>query len=582
MESKLVGYIKGRFFVARYQRGYRWGQDEVKRLLDDMWEHQDKEYSLQPIVVKQRQEGDQEAWELVDGQQRLTSIYLILNYMKQAGLGGPGPMYEIHYETRAKSEQYLRHPNESESDDNIDYFHIWRAWECVDKWFKEVDVGERHFRAITLYRSFFKSVSVIWYEAPSHLDATALFTRLNIGRIPLTDAELTKAQILSQLPDKALSQRTLELAAEWDRIERDLYRPDVWAFITRAKPENYPTRITFLIDTLVDAIEKKPRGGVRPSYSTFETLKKQIEEKGAEALWGQVIDLHGLILGWYEDRDLYHKVGYLVAAGSKSFTDLVVLAQGSEKSVFEAQLDEEIRKSLDLSPSQVAELNYSNNADKYKCLRLLLLMNVETVRKIAEKNAESSERYSFGMHHAESWSLEHIHARNTEGFKEVDPWKRWLQEHREALAALPNDGEKLQDKLIQEVDDCLSNTMETRLEKFEELAEKVTHFFTLSDDEEDVDSMGAITNLALIPKGANSSLSNAVFEVKRRRILKLDRKGASIPICTRRVFLKYYTEDGIQQMHFWGPQDRENYLQAMISSEHGVLYKHLKTERDPQ
>ena len=61
-----------------------------------------------------------------------------------------------------------------------------------------------------------------------------------------------------------------------------------------------------------------------------------------------------------------------------------------------------------------------------------------------------------------------------------------------------------------------------------------------------------------------------MFEVKRQRILDLDRKGAYIPICTRQVFLKYYTDADAQQVHFWSTQDREAYLATILSSDSGV------------
>ncbi len=93
LELKLVGNIAGRFFVARYQRGYRWGSDEVQRLLDDLWEHRAKAYSLQPVVVKER---CGEEWEMVDGQQRLTTLHLILTSMKQTGLQNVGPIHVRH------------------------------------------------------------------------------------------------------------------------------------------------------------------------------------------------------------------------------------------------------------------------------------------------------------------------------------------------------------------------------------------------------------------------------------------------------------------------------------------------------
>ena len=61
-------------------------------------------------------------------------------------------------------------------------------------------------------------------------------------------------------------------------------------------------------------------------------------------------------------------------------------------------------------------------------------------------------------------------------------------------------------------------------------------------------------------------MSNSVFEVKRRQIIALDRRGSYIPVCTRNVFLKYYTDAGAQQLHFWGPRDREGYLDAMLDA----------------
>ena len=77
--TKLVGEISGYFIIPAYQRGYRW-DEEVKMLLDDLNEiTEGKEYCLQPIVV--RALGD-EKYELIDGQQRLTTLFLLLNYIK--------------------------------------------------------------------------------------------------------------------------------------------------------------------------------------------------------------------------------------------------------------------------------------------------------------------------------------------------------------------------------------------------------------------------------------------------------------------------------------------------------------------
>jgi uncharacterized protein with ParB-like and HNH nuclease domain len=56
LETKLVGLIQGKFYIPSFQRGYRWGHDEVTRLLDDVYSNGTKNYCLQPIVVKRREE----------------------------------------------------------------------------------------------------------------------------------------------------------------------------------------------------------------------------------------------------------------------------------------------------------------------------------------------------------------------------------------------------------------------------------------------------------------------------------------------------------------------------------------------
>jgi hypothetical protein len=124
LEPRLVGDITGHFFVPGYQRGYRWGRYEVLHLLRDI-EQNDGSYFLQPVVVKQL-DGQ---WELVDGQQRLTTLYLILQYI-QEHLPTQTPKYTMEYETRPESDAYLDDTSDALHLD-IDFFHIWQARQCI-------------------------------------------------------------------------------------------------------------------------------------------------------------------------------------------------------------------------------------------------------------------------------------------------------------------------------------------------------------------------------------------------------------------------------------------------------------------
>lgn len=77
LETKFVADISGSFYIPSYQRGYRWSETEVVRLLDDIYQNGKKNYCLQPVVVRKKEDR----YELIDGQQRLTTLYLIYKYM---------------------------------------------------------------------------------------------------------------------------------------------------------------------------------------------------------------------------------------------------------------------------------------------------------------------------------------------------------------------------------------------------------------------------------------------------------------------------------------------------------------------
>jgi hypothetical protein len=537
-----VGDITGEFFVAAYQRGYRWGEHEVRQILDDIRDSEGT-YYLQPVVVKARDDG---SWELVDGQQRLTTLYLIFQYLRGSHLPSAAANYSITYETRPGSKAYLDHPIEASASTNIDFFHMFRAYRCIDRWFAAFEHRTTH-EATRLYGALFDRVKVLWYEAPASVDSTDLFTRLNVGRIPLTDAELVKALLLSHgQAGPGGTDRSLEMAAHWDGIERDLRAPEVWAFVT-GEAEEEATHISLVLDTLAGGA----RGRERPLFQTFEALRGRIESD-PHGFWRDVVDLHSLVLGWYEDRDLFHKVGYLIAVG-RTFQQLVAMSREKGRSAFESSLDDEIRSHLGLTASELADLTYRTSR---RTSDVLLLMNVETVRSM--KN--SAERYSFRAHAAGLWSLEHIHAQSAEALNTVEQWTAWLRYHRGALGELPDVDEDRRARLVGLIDEALSTGV-TR-QTFGTVERELAAVFS-PDGESDGADVHSIGNLALLDHRDNAALNNSVFEVKRRDIIRRDKEGAYIPVCTRNVFLKYYTEGGNQQLHFWSVEDRRAYLAAM-------------------
>lgn len=549
LETKLVGDIQGHFYVPNYQRGYRWGKSEVDTLLNDINEYGGKikktdndNYCLQPVVI--RNLGDK--LELIDGQQRLTTLYLIYVYMNKVSHGFMSePRFTLSYETRNESVEFLKNPDEAKCNDNIDFFFIYNAYKTIEDWFSQKEKPQSTLTNINKY--FDECVKIIWYEVPDTENSIDLFTRLNIGKIPLTSSELVKALFLKDESENAIRQE--ELSLEWDNMEKELHDEEFWGFLTNSDTDNYPTRI----DLVLDLISRKQYGD-KEIYRTFFYFDNELKSgKSLENIWDEIQHNFLTLKEWFSDHEFYHKIGYLIASESKTLIDILNDYADKSKTEFRQYLDESIKESVNFKKAY-DELDYEHDYNDIK--KLLLLFNIESVRQIDDRK----RRFPFGRHKKEDWSLEHIHAQHSEGLKTNEKIAEWLKAHIKSLQSIGG-----QDGLISEMEQLVKSIEEnpktTKVRKqFDPLQQQVVN--VLSPKGEDLEYIHQLSNMALLSSGQNSAVSNYTFDAKRNLIIEMDKKGSYIPFCTKMVFLKYYSAEDAN-LHFWGKSNRDDYSNAM-------------------
>ena len=544
LETKLVGDIQGSFFVPSYQRGYRWGEEEVIRLLDDIYSTEGKRnYCLQPVVV--RNNGDK--FELIDGQQRLTTIYLIYKYMNDASFGFiDEPKFSLSYETREKSESFIQTVDMSRKNENIDFWFICNAYAAIKNWF---EARERKSTITDFNKYLDEIVKIIWYEVGENEDAISLFTRLNIGKIPLTSAELVKAMFLSSSNNQIDREKQEEISLQWDNVERELHNDSLWYFLTNNNDAYYQTRI----DLILDLISEKPAAN-REKYYTFFKIDEMRKEMPLPDVWRRIQQTFLILKDWYENHELYHKIGYLIASEKLALQQIYSSAFGKTKKEFRNVLDKWIRDSIAIN-GNYADLSYDKPNEYKRISTLLLLFNVESVRQNGEQSQWFPfDKFKFNRKGKVAWSLEHIHAQQSEGMRTQEVWKEWLTLHIPSVRAVAED-----DELIDAMNAAIENH---KLERtgFEVLQQKVTELLSVQGNIEYRHSIG---NLALLKSGDNAALNNSTFDVKRNLIIAMDKEGQFIPFCTKMVFLKYYTPSAENQLHFWGEADRIAYIEAI-------------------
>ena len=618
------------FYIPAYQRGYRWTQQQVKDLLKDILEFSGKKgnasiYCLQPLVIVKRLSDEdsvmkriheakdlnevrhllKEQWEVVDGQQRLTTIRLILEVLQQPHF------YDIEYETRKNSASFLdgimNGIPDSNVKENIDYYYIKQAVNCTNNWLKGKDIDR--FRNVLLHQ-----VKFIWYETQEN-NPKEVFTRLNIGKISLTNAELIKALLLnkSNFPNDGYSTvrlRQQEIAMEWDVIEYTLQSNEFWLFLNEPGNER-STRIDFIFDMICqedmlhckDDQEIQMNGDLktfRYFNHYFETQKQK--EEAIQTIWEKVKEIFQTLQEWFDDKELYHYIGFLICIGKSVNRIYRQWTRYATKSAFrENYLMKAIKESIRYK--DIENTVYEVDAEvpqefkggvKQNCRPILLLHNLQTVinqNNVLAENKKYREgvfyKFPFHLYKSEDWDVEHIDSNTENKLNDIQSQREWLlnayfglqgEAFKEIRKNIKDFFEKFTGKNYEQSED--PDKQKARNERFEELRssiDDITGNIRLSQIEKN-----KIWNFALLDSSTNRSYGNAIFPAKRRVIIgkdqgkrffppTVDENGAIveckvqegqssfIPPCTKSVFLKYYNAAS-SDFNTWNKEDAIAYM----------------------
>ena len=553
------------YYIPNYQRGYRWGKDEVSKLLDDIWDfashRKSKFYCLQPLIILPHEPSDAEKtalYEILDGQQRLTTLNLIVHYINEHFRGNKKyPEMYLHYQTRPESSEAFssirigedsRVQMEDRLKPSIDFWHIKHAYGYIHSWFSEKAEDDR-FNDNTFQEVFLDKVKVIWYEIDRGEDPIKVFERNNIGKIPLTDVELIKAFILkaNKRSDSNHLRRQLEIAREWDEIEQGLRNPNLWAFIFGNKPMPDICIGQLFVVALGREDEKKPK--------IYDLVEEELEKNEGylKGLWRDVKNLYSMIVDWYHDHKVYHYIGYLTQMGVKVQSIRALISEDDTK----AQFIDKLRSKI--SEGEIQKLHYTQKDGFYKLSKgekskelyggkevcsLLLLYNIELCLREG-----STERFPFETLQVEGekrimWDIEHIDSQTPREIQSKKEQNVWLEATREALGS----------KMTQELGDRITKYISqesNEQENFEALREKLQE---LAEEKEDEYSQ-SIGNLALLDAGTNRSYGNSLFISKRAEVQKREQQGQFIPQGTKIAFMKYFTGSRLA-LDKWGTEDK--------------------------
>ncbi len=586
------------FFIPDYQRGYRWEKQQAIDLLEDIYafalktSHTSEEiYCIQPLVVSEKADDILEkckrpestledikkyikgSWTVVDGQQRLTTIYLLLSCL------GIDDRYEIDYCTRIGSKDFLaniKSKNSADAESNVDYYHMYLVYSTINEWIDSKEVQDPSVRKEIL-DALLNQVNFIWYQV-DEADEISVFTRLNIGKIPLTDSELIKALFLnranfrieSDADEKQLEAKQRKIAIEWDQIEYALQNDEFWAFLHDFN-YNKPTRIDFILNSIcekdryhlfqetknrkktknydyrgeIEAYNKalKERIG-NDEHRTFRYFNEaficakinaathateNVNTDWLDDLWKEVKKYYQVFNEWYQDYRFYHYIGYLTSIQNSDFdiTDYVLSWEGQTKAEYIEWLKTAIAQKLSRKEwfKQIFEYKFDQEYNgkvvgKRAVVDILLLHNIETIIQQNDKfvsetkyNLPNFTKFPFHLYKREKWQVEHIRPNAGDDFKKDGADVLYLSLARQYFTDDPI--------LTQKIDDYIGDA--AGKDDFTDILTEITQKGGPLPDED----KNRIWNYVLLDESTNKEYGNQIFPVKRAFIANKE-KGVKI------------------------------------------------------
>lgn len=607
------------FSIPSYQRGYRWesteagGEDEqeakqVDDLLNDLTyfvtsnPHKKANYYLQPLMVKPRllADGSYE-WDVLDGQQRLTTMLLVLKCLKERLYGGQQfGLYELKYANR-KQLDFNRITFDRASADydfpmaneNLDSYYVRKAKDRIERWYdnelsNNPSLSDK-FKEMLFYPDETRGVNsspalrakFIWYNvqalqpgAPqlngNRQHDIEVFNRLNRGKISLTDSELIKALFLLCIkvaPAYGSSLLTPEtLVRKWDDMGKKFQNEEFWNMIA-PKGADYSNRLDLLFDFIKDCSGNGKGSAYRFYYKKMHGLLTSPDINKVEELWTEVKQYFDTLCKWHENVHKHNFIGYLIENGE----DLANIYSSPD-------LETKIRKGLGLeNVDEIDTLRYYDNEGYKKIRKVLLLFNVLTCDKFGQK-------FPFNLYRDNTFDVEHVNSQTDNPIEKIDEKIAWVKQQAipclwidrnetDTNGILTSGAREARDLITEGVqflrDVKLNNNRDTG-SKFKGYRTAVEYYYASGNRNTGMFEKDTIGNLALLNSSINREYKNALFPQKLRTLKRSDQEGVYIPLCTKYMFLKYYSNPQANVSAFsmmrWRQEDQDEYTEAIKES----------------
>ncbi|NHA05467.1 DUF262 domain-containing protein [Mucilaginibacter sp. HC2] len=548
------GYLnthqKAYYNIPLYQRGYKWEPRHIEKLLDDIeaFKSEDgKFYCLQNITLV----PNANSFNVVDGQQRLTTLTLILSFLGEQQLVHNKvcfPDNSIRKETNKflntivtnkdaefPEGNWQEFSNMFPDYDHQDVSYLFNGYQALQKWFAKFN-HDRNGDSSKFLNVLLNDVKLIVNKLETTDSEEKIFGNLNSKRVPLDGADLVRAILITRVAHEEgkresdiknivrVNERRVKIGWELDQINQWWSKKEVAVYFSKFKnvksaetgpgvklfnEEQYPINLLYMLFA-----EKKGR-----SELTLELIEEN--NNNALGLYKEILKLHYTLQDWYNDKYIYHFLGYLFNHLTKREFNFgnawKMWRDTNSREEFIKSLKDRIKLSISIEERLIdyndIQMNWYKDSPEILVRSLVLMDIIHSLNK-------DHPNLPFEAFTKSNNDIEHIFPQTPEDIAEKKDYisflnKYLLKEDNNRFDLTEFDNRKDDDDYIEIVDNFID-----------------VHIASIR--------INSIGNLVLLYNKLNRSIKNASYPVKRGKIIQFFQQGNFIQPHTFQVFTRYF------------------------------------------
>lgn len=396
------------FNIPEYQRGYKWTADNIIQLLEDLKNFKestsDEFYCLQNITItKVTNKNDISChfYNVIDGQQRLTTLFILLSYLERNVVEktiAPGTLkYSIRFttddflQTNIYNGNYWNQKCDSTNIDTKDKYYIAEVAKTIEEWFKDNCINDN---------VIYDKLKLIVNEVDNKEEET-IFACLNGGKVDLDGADLVRAILITRAAkqkyqsiennsssQEKINQYRVKLGIELDNMNQWWADKDVKTYFEQILPNKIAKNKAFVfseypIDLLYHAFYEAYK-----EYFVKDEKEKDLDlrffEKGIDIngkvnddyleFYNTLKEFHLTLVDWYNDDEIYNLVGYLLYNFKSSIVSFKKVWNVWDKnSSTKSNFKEEIKKLIRTQLANAFDSSEETEEEKFKRMRREIL-----------------------------------------------------------------------------------------------------------------------------------------------------------------------------------------------------------------